>query len=233
MNSREEIRAVLPTHTEYPKLLKTIQSPPPKLWVRGAGIDNSLLHLASVGSRKVSSETLAQLSTFLEQVCRVYADVSQTSLVIVSGLALGVDRVSHEVGLANAHTVGVLPTAINRMDPPQNLYLAQEMLQERQRGTAIVSEHAPVLDGYKSPRTPLARNRITVGMSAALLVSGVSREVSGSMKTVVRAQDEKRPIYFLSGTVTPNIKRLLLGVYNAKEVDNAERFVELLVTDRH
>jgi predicted Rossmann fold nucleotide-binding protein DprA/Smf involved in DNA uptake len=73
-------------------------------------MSNELLHLASIGSRVVSLEALTALSSFLEKVCIAYSDASQSSLVIVSGLAKGIDRISHEVGLANAHTVGVLPS---------------------------------------------------------------------------------------------------------------------------
>lgn len=229
MSFREEIRPIVRSNPEYPKLLKKIKSPPKTLWVRGAGINNDLFHLASIGSRVVEAEALNTLTTFLENVCIAYSDAAQASLVIVSGLAKGVDRVSHEVGLANANTVGVLPTAINRMDPPDNLDIAQAMLLEHQRGTAIVSEYAPVLDGYRSPRNPLARNRITVGMSSAILVSGVSREASGSMKAVMHAHQEHRPIYFLSGTVSQSVKSLLVGVYGAKEVKDAESFVESLI----
>lgn len=230
MISREEIRAVSLQDAEYPRLLKTIQKPPEPLWVRGPGIDNDLFHLASIGSRFVDQETIKTLTAFLEKVCLTYSDVAQTPLVIVSGLAYGIDAASHEMGLMHAHTVGVLPTAINRMDPPKNLYLAQQILDERQPGSAIVSEYAPVQDDQRSPRNPLARNRITLGMSKALLVSGVSDEVSGSMATVNRARDEKRPIYFLAGTVSERIKTLLLGIYKAHEVQNPEQFVEQLVS---
>lgn len=226
----EGIRNVTPTDKEYPARLAGIKQPPTSLWVRGSGIVPELFHLASIGSREVPPEILSHLAVFLEKVCVAYQDTAQTPLVIVSGLALGVDAQSHRVALNNVHTVGVLPTSINRMDPPANLSIAQQMLQVRQPGTAIVSEYPPIPDDQKSIRKPLVRNRITVGLSQAVLISGVSRELSGSMSAANHALHEKRPIYILEGTLSTNVRKLLMGVYKAQEVSEPQQFVDALMS---
>lgn len=218
------------SHPEYPPRLRQIQHPPTALWRRGAGLRPDLVHLASVGSREADQQVLNRLTKFLEVVCQSYADQTQLALVIVSGLAVGVDAVSHQVGLTHGHTVGVLPTAINRMSPKENLNLAEQLLLQRQRGSAIISEYGPVVHGQPSPFEPLARNRITVGISQAVLVAGLASERSGTMSTVNRARREQRPIYFLTGTVTAKIREVLLGPsYQAMELQQPMELVESLV----
>lgn len=225
----EGIRRITQQAAEYPTLLKNTRRAPQALWVRGAGVNNDLFHLASIGSRVVEEEALAELAKFLGRVCRVYGDVAQSPLVIVSGLALGVDTQSHKTALESTHTVGVLPTPINRMSPYQSISIAQEMLAQRERGTAIISEYGPVEPDQSYNKYPKERNRIISGMSRALLVSGVSRENSGSINTVNHAYSEARPIFFLANTVTANIQRLLTLVYRAKEVSDPQQFVDTLL----
>lgn len=225
----EGIRRITQQAAEYPTLLKNTRRAPQALWVRGAGVNNDLFHLASIGSRVVEAEALAELAKFLGHVCRVYRDVAQSPLVIVSGLALGVDTQSHKTALESTHTVGVLPTPINRMSPYQSITIAQEMLTQKERGTAIISEYGPVEPDQSYNKYPKERNRIISGMSRALLVSGVSRENSGSINTVNHAYSEARSIFFLANTVTANIQRLLTLVYRAKEVSDPQQFVDTLL----
>lgn len=232
MPYREVPQQIFPHDSEYPADLKTIKEPPKSLWIRGAGMSTDLFHLASIGPReKVEAETLQKITAFVEGVCIAYRDTAQLPLVITSGLALGVDAASHRAGLSEGHTVAVLPSPINRMYPPENIELARKMLEVRQPGTAIVSEYAPLPDGINQPKQPLARNRITVGMSQALLVSGLWKEYGGgSLATANHALKEKRPVFFIEGTVTANVRRLLLGVYKAEEVSDPRALAEKLIT---
>ncbi len=216
----------------YPTRLAAISDPPAEIWLRGPGVNDQFLHLASIGSREVNPEQLKQLADFLTQLFQAYYDLAQVPLVIVSGLAKGVDGQSHQSAIdASWPTVGVLPTPIDRMYPPENLHLALAMILSQQPGNAVISLSGPV-GNTNTPydKNPLGRNRVTAGLSDAVLASGVNRIRSGTIHTIGRARAEHRPIFFLAGTVSLTVKNALLGpTYQATEVDDPHKFAEMLM----
>ncbi|NIQ94728.1 MAG: DNA-processing protein DprA, partial [Desulfuromonadales bacterium] len=128
---RDGVRIVGLWDEDYPPLLRQIHDPPALLYVRGRlPADDGL---AVVGSRRASEHG----RIFTERLCR---ELSAAGLAIVSGLARGVDSAAHCGALAaSGVTVGVLGCGIDRIYPPENRRLFEQVLE---RG-AIVSEYPP------------------------------------------------------------------------------------------
>ena len=143
----------------YPKLLKEISSAPILLYLKG---NAELLHeksLGVVGTRTPSSYGRACVETLVEKL-------SGAGLVIVSGLAQGIDALAHLATLkANGKTIGVLGCGLDQVYPLMNEPLAREMLK---KDNLIVSEY-PVGTPALKQNFP-ARNRIIAGLSLGTLV---------------------------------------------------------------
>ncbi len=177
---------------EYPKLLKTIFDPPLFLFYQGnfALLQNQYL-LTIVGSRTLTQYHQNTLASLL-------ADFAQTPLVIVSGLALGIDALAHYKALENnLITIAVLGSgfADTVLYPRQNLLLAKKIIQA---GGLILSEYPPETrpNLYQFPK----RNRILAGLSkSTLVISGAQK--SGTLITAQCAIDNGREVYALPGNI--------------------------------
>lgn len=155
---------------EYPPTLRMIADAPPLLYLRGsAQALSSTPGVSVVGTRKATRHGL----TIAERVSEY---ISTHNLVVVSGLALGIDAAAHEGALrGGAPTIAVLAHGLDKASPRTNEPLAHRILEA---GGAWVSEH-PVLTPAR-PQHFVLRNRIQVGLSAAsIIVEG--KELSGSM----------------------------------------------------
>jgi DNA processing protein len=176
--------------TEYPERLKEIYDPPPVLWVRG---DVGLLSrpsIAVVGTRHPTPYG----SGIAEMLSR---DLAARQLLIVSGMARGIDSCAHRGALAARRpTVAVWGTGIDVVYPKENRKLAEEILAS---GGAIVSE---VPTGtFPAPQNFPRRNRILSGLSVAVLVVEAS-ENSGTRVTARCAADQNRDLFAVPGNVT-------------------------------
>src|SRR5688572_20535820 len=97
----------------YPALLKKIPNAPIRLWTLGAGLDPQALYVGAVGSRDATPEMQREFRLFLNTFLTLFRD-----MVVISGLAEGIDTVAHLAALENEiPTVAVLPTAINNVYP--------------------------------------------------------------------------------------------------------------------
>ena len=175
---------------EYPERLKEIYDPPPVLWVRG---DARLLKrpsIAVVGTRHPSPYG----SGVAEMLSR---DLAARRLLIVSGMARGIDSSAHKGALAaRMPTVAVWGTGIDVVYPKENKKLAEEILA---LGGAIVSELP--MGTFPAPQNFPRRNRILSGLSVAVLVVEAS-ENSGTRVTARCAADQNRDLYAVPGNVT-------------------------------
>lgn len=174
----------------YPERLKEIYDPPPVLWVRG---DMSLLtrpSIAIVGTRHPSPYG----SGVAEMLAR---DLAVRRLLVVSGMARGIDTCAHKGALAaRMPTVAVWGTGIDVIYPKENKKLAEEILST---GGAIVSE---VPSGsFPAPQNFPRRNRILSGLSVAVLVVEAA-ENSGTRVTARCAAEQNRDLYAVPGNVT-------------------------------
>jgi DNA processing protein len=175
---------------EYPERLKEIFDPPPVLWVRG---DLKLLtrpSIAIVGTRHPTPYG----SGVAEMISR---DLAARKLLIVSGMARGIDTCAHKGALAaRMPTVAVWGTGIDVVYPKENRKLAEDILG---MGGAIVSE-VP-MGTFPAPQNFPRRNRILSGLSVAVLVVEAS-ENSGTRVTARCAAEQNRDLYAVPGNVT-------------------------------
>ena len=175
---------------EYPERLKEIYDPPPVLWVRG---DVGLLArpaIAIVGTRHPSPYG----SGVAEMLAR---DLAARRLLIVSGMARGIDSCAHRGALAaRMPTLAVWGTGIDIVYPKENRKLAEEILAA---GGTIVSE-VP-MGTFPAPQNFPRRNRILSGLSVAVLVVEAA-ENSGTRVTARCAAEQNRDLYAVPGNVT-------------------------------
>jgi DNA processing protein len=172
----------------YPAALSTIPDPPPVLWTRGQVDALSAPAVAIVGSRAASPYGLA----VAEQLA---GDLAACGLVIVSGLARGVDSAAHRGALAaGGITVAVLGSGVDVIYPAEHASLSNAI----EAAGALVSELAP--GTAPRPRFFPLRNRIISGLSRAVVVIEAS-EKSGSLITARCALDQGRDVLAVPGNI--------------------------------
>ena len=175
---------------EYPERLREIYDPPPVLWLRG---DARLLgrpSIAVVGTRHPSlyGSGIAELLS---------RDLAARRLLIVSGMARGIDTCAHKGSLtARRPTVAVWGTGIDVVYPKENRKLAEDILAT---GGVIVSE-VP-MGTFPAPQNFPRRNRIISGLCVAVLVVEAA-ENSGTRVTARCAAEQNRDLFAVPGNVT-------------------------------
>jgi len=174
----------------YPQRLLEIYDPPPLLYVRG-DIEVLRRHCISmVGTRRPSPYG----NLMAERLAR---DLADRGLVIVSGLARGIDCLSHRGACASVRgaTIGVLGTGMDVIYPKENKRLFAEV---EKRG-ALISEFP--LGTYPAPENFPVRNRIVAGMSlGTIVVEG--EQYSGSLITARLAMEFGREVFGVPGNAT-------------------------------
>jgi DNA processing protein len=175
---------------EYPERLKEIYDPPPVLWVRGPVGLLARPAIAVVGTRHPSPYG----SGMAEMLAR---DLAVRRLLIVSGMARGIDSFAHRGALAaRMPTVAVWGTGIDVVYPKENKKLAEEILAS---GGTIVSE-VP-MGTFPAPQNFPRRNRILSGLSVGVLVVEAA-ENSGTRVTARCAAEQNRDLFAVPGNVT-------------------------------
>lgn len=185
-----EIRRLRRRDAEYPGLLAAIHDPPPALFVRGCGSNDVLSHpaVAVVGARVCSS--------YGRSVARSLGrELAAAGLVVVSGMARGIDGEVHRGALEMGMTVAVLGCGIDRDYPAAHSELARRICE---RGL-IVSEYEPGIE--PAPWRFPARNRIIAGLAEATVVVE-ARERSGALITADFALEEGRDVLAVPGEIT-------------------------------
>lgn len=177
-----------------PLRLQRIPGPPKQLFHRGASL-NILLErpcIAIVGSRNISP--------YGTQVTRsLAAKLAEQGIVIISGLALGVDALAHQAALdVGGLTIAVLPSSVENPYPATNRHLADKIVRQ---GGALVSEYSagPLDNSFKS--NFVARNRLIAGLADALLITEAA-EMSGSLHTAKFALKQGKLVMSVPGNIT-------------------------------
>ncbi|HWA94638.1 MAG TPA: DNA-processing protein DprA [Terracidiphilus sp.] len=174
----------------YPERLKEIYDPPPVLWVRGGVGLLARPSIAVVGTRHPSPYGTG----IAEMLSR---DLAARRLIILSGMARGIDTCAHKGALAaRMPTVAVWGTGIDVVYPKENRKLADEILA---LGGAIVSE-VP-MGTFPAPQNFPRRNRIISGLSIGVLVVEAG-EHSGTRVTARCATEQNRDVFAVPGNVT-------------------------------
>ncbi len=180
------------TPLEFPPLLQEINDPPEVLYIQGEYPEiEDTFFLAVVGSRKYSRYGEA-VTKFLIEGLRGYP------VVIVSGLAMGIDTIAHKSAMENGlKTVAVPGSGLNKdvLYPRINQSVASRILEN---GGALVSEFEPSFKA--TPWSFPQRNRIMAGLSHAVLVIEAG-EKSGTLITARLASDYNRDVLVVPGSL--------------------------------
>jgi len=180
------------TAPDYPERLRHMADPPPQLYTLGCIVNELLMRpcVTVVGSRKVSAYGKTVTSELVKNLTRA-------GIVIISGLALGVDSLAHTAALdAGGLTIAVLPTSLDRIYPRSHHALAQRILNQ---GGALLTEYKPNTPLY--PSNFIARNRIAAGLSNAVLITEAA-EHSGTLSTARFALEQGKDLLAVPGNIT-------------------------------
>jgi DNA processing protein len=173
--------------SRFPAGLLAIPDMPPVIWYRGVPDAFDAPAVAIVGSRAASAVAL-------ETAGRLGADLAAHGVVVVSGLARGVDSAAHRGALTTGRTIAVLGSGVDRVYPGEHRGLAAEIA----RTGLVVSEHAPGTAPLPF-HFPL-RNRLISGLSLAVVVIEAS-DKSGSLITAGCALEQGREVMAVPGNV--------------------------------
>lgn len=184
----QNIRVMTWQDSDYPRRLKEINQSPPVLFVRGSINVEDDWAVAVVGTRRVTPygrQVAAEIARFL----------AQNGITVVSGLARGVDAISHQTALqSSGRTIAVLGSGVDVIYPPEHRKLGEEII----RQGALVSDY-PVgtqPDGINFP----PRNRIISGLSLATVVVEAG-EKSGALITAEFAVEQGRDVFAVPGSI--------------------------------
>jgi len=174
----------------YPPRLQDLYDPPASLYIYG---DIDLLKIpmiAIVGSRSASLEGLKNARLFAQAL-------SETGLIVVSGLAKGIDSAAHQATLGlgpNHHTIAILGTGIDVVYPRQNIALSRAISQQ-----GLLISELPLGAGPKAFHFP-RRNRIIAALALGVVVIEAA-EKSGSLITARMAADLGREVFAVPGPI--------------------------------
>lgn len=185
------MQSVYVAAAQLPDRLRQIAQPPAQLYCAGAIELLEQPAIAVVGSRALTS--------YGERVCRALVhDLALAGVVVISGLATGIDAVAHRTTLqCGGKTIAVLGTGLDSsvLFPRAHQNLADQIIQS---GGLIVSEYEPLVQAQRW-RFP-ARNRIIAGLSLGVLVVEASCK-SGALLTANYALESNREVFAVPGSI--------------------------------
>ena len=185
-----KINTMSPQDSKYLQIITTIAIPPKKLHFIGKIPASRIPTVAIVGSRKPTAygkEVTYQLAF----------DIAKRGVMIISGLALGVDAIAHRAALdAGGKTLAVLANGVDIIYPATNRDLASDVLAHE---GAIISEYEPGTEARDFQF--LERNRIVSGLSDAIIVTEAAAR-SGTLSTAAHALEQGREVFVVPGNIT-------------------------------
>ncbi len=173
----------------YPKRLLNCYDPPIMVYFRGNTDLNTTKIISIIGTRNNSD--YGKMVTE-----NIIADLATMNILIVSGLAYGIDTIAHKASLKNnLSTVGVLAHGLQSIYPQQHAAIAKEMCAQGGLLTEYISTTKP--DKHNFPK----RNRVVAGMSDATVVVETAIK-GGSMITAELANNYNRDVFAFPGKTT-------------------------------
>ena len=185
-----KIKPLFISDPAYPKRLLNCYDSPTILFYKGEADLNTSKIIAVIGTRNHTDYGKQQTE-------KLIADLAQLNVLVISGLAYGIDGIAHKAALKNnLPTIGVLAHGLDQVYPPQHAGLAKDMI--KQNGgllTEFRSNTKP--DKHNFP----TRNRLVAGMSDATIVieTGIK---GGSMITAELANSYNKDVFAFPGKVT-------------------------------
>lgn len=187
------IQPLFLNHEAYPKRLLNCYDSPTLLFYRGTADLNASKIVAIVGTRNNTDYG----KQFTEKLVN---DLSEQNIIVVSGLAFGIDAIAHKASLKNGlPTIGVVGHGLNKIYPSQHALLAKEMIMS---GGGLLTEffHSVKPDKHNFP----LRNRIVAGMSDVTVVVETAIK-GGSMITAKLADGYNRDVFAAPGRTTDKV----------------------------
>lgn len=185
-----KINKVSPHISSYLQIITTIANPPKKLYFIGHLPSTRVPTVAIVGSRKPTSYGK-------EVTYQIAYDLAKKGVVIVSGLALGVDGIAHRAALdAGGKTIAVLANSVDTIYPATHRNLGNDIVD---KGGAIISEYEPPTAARDFQF--LERNRIVSGLSDAIIITEATAR-SGTLSTAAHALEQGREVFVVPGNIT-------------------------------
>lgn len=206
----------------YLRDLPHIPDPPKKLFIRGKLPAKRVKTVAIVGTRKPS--------TYGREIAtKIASECAKNGIVVVSGLALGIDSIAHRAAIdSGGKTIAILANGVDKIYPRSHEDLGQKILQTN---GAILSEYP-----NNTPARPwqfLARNRIVSGLAdAVVIIEAASR--SGTLSTANHALDQGKEIFAVPGNITSPLSagcnQLIKN--GANPLTSVEDLLDFLIPDR-
>lgn len=191
---RHGITILTPADDRYPRPLKEIVDPPAVLYLRGELLKADALAVAIVGTRHATRYGL-------EQAERLASGLARRGVVVVSGMARGVDTAAHRGAIeSGGRTIAVLGSGLLKPYPPENAELTLE-----------IASHGGVLSEAPLRRPPLSgafpqRNRVISGLTLGTIVVEAA-DRSGSLITARHACEQGRDVFAVPGPVDSRLSR--------------------------
>ena len=185
-----QIKEINFSSDKYPKQLREIYNPPKRIYAIGNIEILNKVGIAIVGSRKATE--------YGEKVAfRLSKDLSERDIVIISGLAKGIDSHAHigSLNVQNGKTIAVLGSGIKVIYPKENIELARQIVR---KGGCIISEYPP--DETPNKSNFPERNRIISGLSKGVVIVEAS-EKSGALITADFALEQGREVFAVPGNI--------------------------------
>lgn len=207
---------------DYLRDLPHIPDPPKKLFIRGKLPEKRVKTAAIVGTRKPSAYGR-------EIATKIASECAKNGIVVVSGLALGIDSIAHRAAIdSGGKTIAILANGVDKIYPRSHEDLGQRILQTN---GAILSEYP-----NNTPARPwqfLARNRIVSGLAdAVVIIEAASR--SGTLSTANHALDQGKEIFAVPGNITSPLSagcnQLIKN--GANPLTSVEDLLDFLIPDR-
>lgn len=185
-----KINKISPQEQIFLKRLEHIDPPSKKLYFIGKLPETEVKAVAIVGSRKPTSygrEVAEKLSY----------ELAQKGIIIVSGLALGIDAIAHRGALeAGKTTIAVLANGLNTVYPSSHKELARKIIEKQ---GALISEYEPSMPPL--PHQFLERNRLVSGLTDAVIVVEAAIR-SGTLSTATHALNQGKTVFAVPGNIT-------------------------------
>lgn len=185
-----KINKISPDTNKFTEILQSVTPKPQALYYLGTLPPERQPTIAIVGSRKPS--------VYGQEVThRLSYELAKRGVVVVSGLALGVDGIAHRAALeAKGTTIAVQANGLETLTPRSHRQLGIDILAA---GGAIVSEYPP--DTPAAKFRFLERNRLVSGLSDAILITEAASR-SGTLSTAARALEQGREVFVVPGNIT-------------------------------
>ena len=183
------ITVLIQTDENYPRRLQELEQPPPVLYMLGELTSEDEWAVAVVGTRRVTA--------YGRQVAEdIAGTLARNGISVISGLARGIDSISHQAALhAGGRTIAVLGSGLDRIYPPENRRLAEQIAAHG----ALISDYPPGTPPEGSNFPP--RNRLISGLSLAVVIVEAG-QTSGALITAAFAADQGREVFAVPGNIT-------------------------------